>query len=262
MENIELESLTEEQLLALKQQANSLVQSLDESNLSEAKKIIHELGHYESKSISLDPDSLRDLLSSIHDVTRELQINEETAELVEDEESVNVSDRLDYIVQVTQKAANETMDAIDLGLPIAASLHDTSQALLEEWGKLKRRELKVGEFNQLSKRLDGFLSETCQQTEAIKDNYNKILITQEFQDLTGQVVQKIMALMQTVEHKVSELLQSAQSIEQTTGVTPECKEKANSKGSSGEGPQIKADQREDVVSGQDDVDDLLSSLGI
>ncbi|RMM12016.1 Protein phosphatase CheZ, partial [Pseudomonas syringae pv. maculicola] len=29
----------------------------------------------------------------------------------------------------------------------------------------------------------------------------------------------------------------------------------------GEGPQIHADKREDVVSGQDDVDDLLSSLG-
>lgn len=262
MGNIDIESITAEQLLVLKQQAGKLVESLGENNLSEAKNIIQSLGGHESNLVSLDHESLQDLLSCIHSITKELQINDSTVEEgVPESESVNVSERLSYIVQITQQAANKTMDAIDLGLPMVTGLHDTSEALKEEWAKLKRRELKVGEFNQLSKRLDGFLSETCQQAQEIRENYNSILVAQEFQDLTGQVVQKVMTVMQTVEGKVSELLQNAQSIEQTTGLKPEYEE-VKTDNSSGEGPQIKASQRDDVVSGQEDVDDLLSSLGI
>ena len=41
----------------------------------------------------------------------------------------------------------------------------------------------------------------------------------------------------------------------------QCKKKQEKSPSNGEGPQMHADKREDVVSGQDDVDDLLSSLG-
>lgn len=265
MDNIDIESISAEQLAVLKRQAEELVQSLDENNLVAAKNIIQTLGNYDSKSVSLDHESLQGLLSCVHGITKELQVDDSALDenMADESDSVNVSERLNYIVQITQQAANKTMDAIDLGLPMVAGLHDTSETLKAEWAKLKRRELKVGEFNQLSKRLDGFLSETCQQTEEIRDNYNSILVAQEFQDLTGQVVQKVMTVMQTVEDKVSELLQSAQLIEQSTGLQPVIsEEEPQNDNSSGEGPQIKAEQRDDVVSGQEDVDDLLSSLGI
>jgi len=52
----------------------------------------------------------------------------------------------------------------------------------------------------------------------------------------------------------------ASHVDQLTGTVHQIEEKEES-AEKGVGPQIKADEREDVVSGQDDVDDLLSSLG-
>ncbi|HET8848553.1 MAG TPA: protein phosphatase CheZ, partial [Marinobacter sp.] len=75
-----------------------------------------------------------------------------------------------------------------------------------------------------------------------------------------QVIQKVTALVKEVEENLLGLVVMASHVDQLTGTVHQIEEKKES-AEKGVGPQIKADQREDVVSGQDDVDDLLSSLG-
>ena len=80
-------------------------------------------------------------------------------------------------------------------------------------------------------------------------------MAQDYQDLTGQVIRKVITLVQDVEENLVELVkmfgrvdeynQAQQQPKKTTGV---------------EGPVVDKD-REDVLTNQDDVDDLLSSLG-
>jgi chemotaxis protein CheZ len=95
---------------------------------------------------------------------------------------------------------------------------------------------------------------------------NDILLAQDYQDLTGQVIKKVTALVADVENSLLKLVLMASHVDRFAGIHHDREqlrsEQAQQKEPSrGEGPQIHADKREDVVSGQDDVDDLLSSLG-
>ena len=77
------------------------------------------------------------------------------------------------------------------------------------------------------------------------------------------MIQKVTTLVKEVEDHLLNLVVMASHVDSITGTVHELddKEKQKESAEQGVGPQIKADERDDVVSGQDDVDDLLSSLG-
>jgi chemotaxis protein CheZ len=89
----------------------------------------------------------------------------------------------------------------------------------------------------------------------IRADLSEVLMAQDFQDLTGQVIQKVITLVQEVEEKLVQLIRITSSSEALPAREPK------PRGIEAEGPQMKSQQGADTVSGQDEVDDLLSSLG-
>lgn len=92
------------------------------------------------------------------------------------------------------------------------------------------------------------------------------MLAQDYQDLTGQVIKRVTALVTEVESNLLKLVLMASQVDRFAGIEHDHQQLRAEKDEEkhptrGEGPQIHADKREDVVSGQDDVDDLLSSLG-
>jgi chemotaxis protein CheZ len=82
-------------------------------------------------------------------------------------------------------------------------------------------------------------------------------MAQDFQDLTGQVIRKVIELVREVEDSLINMLTAF-------GISAEAmQEKSSPKLGDNlvEGPIVNAESRDDVVEDQDDVDDLLSSLG-
>jgi chemotaxis protein CheZ len=77
------------------------------------------------------------------------------------------------------------------------------------------------------------------------------------------VLKKVIALVTNMEKELVNLMRIAGQVEVIAGldVGGEIKEIVNTNRTEAEGPQIHAAMRDDVVQGQDDVDDLLSSLG-
>ena len=145
-------------------------------------------------------------------------------------------------------------------MPIAADLKTEAHGLRNEWHKLGRRQLTPEEFRQLYKRMDKFLNDLTQKSDQVHDNLSEILLAQGYQDLTGQLIQKVTTLVREVEENLVRLVKMAGRVDQITGIQHEFSF-AGTDVSKGEGPQLKKDERSDVVSSQDDVDDLLSSLG-
>ena len=173
----------------------------------------------------------------------------------------DASDRLEYVVQMTAKAANRTMDLVEEAMPKASALRDEAAELRDQWQKLRRREMAPAEFRELYARIDTFFVTLNTDAGAMYDNLSEILLAQDFQDLTGQVIQKVTTLVKEVEEHLLSLVVMASHVDQMTGTVHELEEREKISAEQGVGPQIKAEEREDVVSGQDDVDDLLSSLG-
>ena len=83
-------------------------------------------------------------------------------------------------------------------------------------------------------------------------------MAQGYQDLTGQVIRRVIELVKEVEDSLVNVLKVFG--EPEVGEATK-KQKKETEAHSPEGPIIDAESRDDVVSGQDDVDDLLSGLG-
>jgi chemotaxis protein CheZ len=178
----------------------------------------------------------------------------------------DATDRLSYVVQMTEKAANRTMDLVEESAPLLGGLSDEARQLGEEWGRFMRREIGADGFRDLARRIEQYLARSQRDTDALSGKLNDILLAQDYQDLTGQVIKRVTQLVTEVESNLVKLVMMASQVDRYAGIEHDhaalrAEQEQQKSPSRGEGPQIHADIREDVVSGQDDVDDLLSSLG-
>ncbi len=183
---------------------------------------------------------------------------------IESSEIQDASDRLNYVIEMTQNAADKTMDMVEASAPIALNLGEEAAALQAEWARLKRREMTADEFRGLYSRIDRFFGDMRGGTDELNKNLQDIILEQGFQDLTGQVLKRVIGLIVDVERNLVDLVRIASQVEEITGLSVQADTEAGAVKKpkiAAEGPQIHSAEREDVVCGQDEVDDLLSSLG-
>lgn len=159
--------------------------------------------------------------------------------------------RLDYIARMTEQAASKVLTAAEVAKPIADSLGASSAALSARWEKMFANQLSVDEFKALAADTRAFFAMAPGQLANNSQQLTEIMLAQDFQDLTGQVIKKVVETVQLFETRLIKVL-----IE----VMPESR-KAEAPSSLLNGPVVAAASRDDVVTDQGQVDDLLESLG-
>ncbi|SOB74835.1 chemotaxis protein CheZ [Marinobacter sp. LV10R510-11A] len=242
----------------LRQQAAELVKSVESGDYARSMSLINELSDVRDQSLYREVGRLT---RTLHEAIRNFQIvprSQEQKEVLS--VMTDASDRLAYVVQMTGQAANRTMDLVEESMPLAHVVRDEATSLREEWQRLRRREMQPAEFRELYGRIDAFFLSVTKDADTIYSSLSEILLAQDFQDLTGQVIQRVTALVKEVEEQMLSLVVMASHVDQLTGTVHQIDSHEVS-AEQGVGPQMKAEEREDVVSGQNDVDDLLSSLG-
>lgn len=247
----------------LKNRARELVDSLEKGNFTDAVQLIQELNQVRDRGLYLEVGKLT---RELHNAIVNFQIDPRLPHAQEVSQIADATDRLGYVVHMTEKAANRTMDLVEESAPLLNGLSDEALQLREQWGRFMRREIGADGFRELARRVDQFLARSQRDTDALSGKLNDILLAQDYQDLTGQVIKRVTQLVTEVESNLVKLVLMASQVDRFVGIEHDHnalraeadKQKDTSRG---EGPQMNADKREDVVSGQDDVDDLLSSLG-
>jgi chemotaxis protein CheZ len=192
---------------------------------------------------------LGQLTRTLHDSLRELgydKMIEKAAQAIPD-----TQDRLQYIADMTEKAAIRTLAATEAAQPIQEDIGSQADTLASDWDRLFASELSVDEFKALAGRTREFLHAVPDRTRATNGHLLEIMMAQDFQDLTGQVIKKMMEMTRQVEKQLLELL-----LDQ---LPQERKDAIEASGLAG--PVIKADGAPDAVTDQKQVDDLLESLG-
>lgn len=249
-------------LSQLQDASKNLVEELQQDNFENASEIIHQLTEARDAHIFKSVGQLtRALHTAIVNFNVDADITTNPPEIKNSEIS-DATDRLNYVLELTQAAADKTMDKVEACAPVAMNLREESHTLKEEWNKLRRREMSKDEFKNLFERIDEFLDQMDEGTALLNVNLQDIILEQGFQDLTGQALKKVITLVTDVEQELVNLMRIAGQVETVTGMASDEESKGGSKNNiNGEGPAMHADTRDDVVSGQDDVDDLLSSLG-
>ena len=169
------------------------------------------------------------------------------------EEIPDARQRLSYIMHMTEQAASRVLNATELVQPVQNRLQADAAELEQRWDQLFANDLSVDEFKALARETRGFIGQVGTATALTSEQLTEIMMAQDFQDLTGQVIKRVVELAQTLESELIDLLLI---------VAPEGRAAARKKDDSLlNGPVIDAANRSDVVSTQEQVDDLLDSLG-
>ena len=233
--------------------AKALVAALEAGDNESANEIVKNLTSKENRELF---DEVGKLTRQLHDSLRNFQLDQKIANLATDD-IPDAKERLNYVMNITEQAANKTMDAIDASLPLADKINSDVSKLKPDWEKLMQRQIELGEFKSLCYSINEFMQSAEQDTAKIHSLMTEILLAQDFQDLTGQVIKRVIELVQEVEESLIHLL----TVFGEPSSSPANEEKKPADKNGAEGPIIDAETREDAVSSQDEVDDLLSSLG-
>ena len=201
-------------------------------------------------------NTAEELLGRIGQLTR--QLREGLRELGLDKEVAKAAqaipdarDRLAYVAATTERAAHRALNAIDVAQPLQEGLASEAKGLSKRWDEWFANPVELDHARALVMDTRGYLQDVPQKANAINTQLMEILMAQDFQDLTGQVIKKMMEVVNDVETQLLQVLIDNSPAEKRQEVVSHSLQN---------GPQI-VPGNPDAVADQSQVDDLLESLG-
>ena len=195
-------------------------------------------------------ERLGGIVRLLHDSLRELGYDKALTEA--SSAIVDAQDRLEYVATLTEQAANKVLNTLDEGMPAQDKLSKQAQDMDKRWNDLFAGKLGLDEFKALAGDSRQFAQAVSVATEAEKARLLDIMMAQDFQDITGQLIKKVVTITKTVENELAQLLRD--------NAPPETRAKLAEKEAAPvvlmQGPSVP-----DVALDQDNVDDLLADLG-
>ena len=164
----------------------------------------------------------------------------------------NTRDRLNYVVGKTSQAADRALTAVEVARPLQERLGENAGKLTERWDAWFEEPQPLDEARELVKETRTFLLDVPATAQQTNQQLTEIMMAQDFQDLTGQVLQSLMHVIETVEKELISVLVENMSERDASAATGDAHLK--------NGPQIDT-RAEGIVASQEQVDDLLESLG-
>ncbi|WP_262965631.1 protein phosphatase CheZ [Methylobacter psychrophilus] len=188
-------------------------------------------------------DRLGSVVRQLHDALQQLgygQILDATLRDISDSQ-----DRLEYIASLTEQSANKVLNAVDEGLPVQDEQMIKAGNLERRWNDMLVGEFATAELKLLALDSCDFTRNVARDSEAEKARLMEIMMAQDFQDITGQIIKKVVTLTQKLEKELTQLLQDY-------AVTPLPNKSVD---------LLAGPSTPDLAMDQDDVDSMLADLG-
>tara|TARA_R110000824_G_scaffold218100_2_gene404641 strand:- start:25249 stop:25935 length:687 start_codon:yes stop_codon:yes gene_type:complete len=204
-------------------------------------EMVHRIGH---------------LTRLLRDSMKELGLDQQITQAAQAIPDAN--DRLNYVALMTEQAAERALNAVERAQPVQDTLEADGAAINQRWQAAAANLAVVGEDPKLVEDTQNFLgSKLPAATGATQKELLEIMMAQDFQDLTGQVIKKMMEVIKLIEEQLVQVL-----VDNVPNVTDGVKveDGRDEHARLRNGPQV-GESKVDAVSGQDQVDDLLDELG-
>lgn len=215
--------------------AQDLVLALQNEDLSKVESIIDTMTEIRESELY---QQVSELTSNLHQTLDELN---DTSLLMQTKHDIpDATERLHYVIQTTEEASNKTLDEAEQALQIL----DGVNVLLE---------------NELPTE---FLETLKPEMDLLASKLTNIMLAQSFQDLTGQVLNRVILIISSLEQSLIELIDQSTHDYHSIPDKEESSENKHQSEMKGVGPNVTKQAKKDIVESQDDIDDLLSDLGI
>jgi chemotaxis protein CheZ len=185
---------------------------------------------------------------TLHDSLRELGLDKVVQQATQ--EMPDVRERLNYVARMTEQAAQRVLNATDTAIPLQERIDAGAEEVLSGWKSALKEPFSEERYRDMATLTMQCRVDMRSDTGATKQQLLDIMMAQDFQDLTGQVIRKVTELAHNLEQQLVQLL--------IDYAPSEIRRESNN--TLLNGPQIDP-TKSDVVSSQSQVDDLLDSLG-
>lgn len=239
-----------EQKTANLENARALVAALEADDETEVSRCITVLAANQQSTVF---EEVGRMTREVHEALMTFAQDERLNDLTQ-ADMPDARDRLRYVITLTEQAANRTLTVVEAAQPIADRLTDRSLRLRDQLAQVAVAEADNDRLVTVINTVSEYLESILRNGDTIKTQLNEVMMAQEFQDLSGQMLMRVIDLLEQLEKKLVGLLR-------VTG-TPQSQPKDSTSQADlrqGLGPQMAGGS--DVAKSQDDVDDLLASLG-
>ncbi len=162
------------------------------------------------------------------------------------QELPTINNQLSYVEKLSKDAAEKVLNATDEAIPVQTRLVRQLDDLNKEWDGLLSKKSLRSEYNQSVSKILAFLELTNKEALKTKEQLLEIMMAQDFQDLTGQIIKKIMLSLVNIETQLIKLL-------------------VDSKNNFDKGYKLNSNEtkqsKNNNFESQKEVDDFLSNLG-
>ncbi|MRV76546.1 protein phosphatase CheZ [Duganella sp. FT92W] len=240
----DLESLFDEVAASRTPEAAPAAAAAPAASATEAAPAVAAEGDHDGNPMF---ERLGGIVRLLHDSLRELGYDKALTEA--SAQIGDAQDRLEYVASLTEQAANKVLNTLDDGMPAQDVLSKKSKEMEDRWAALFAGKLSIDEFKVLAGDSRAFAAAVSEATEAEKARLLEIMMAQDFQDITGQLIKKVVVITKTVESELAQLLRD--------NAPADKREKmAQKEVQLMSGPSVPT-----IALNQDSVDDLLADLG-
>ncbi|MBK4736095.1 protein phosphatase CheZ [Noviherbaspirillum pedocola] len=149
-------------------------------------------------------DSLGHIVRQLHDSLRELGYDRSLNDI--SSEVTDAAGRLEYIATLTEQAANKVLNSIDDAMPVQDDLARKAGEIEGRWNALFEGKMSVEDFKLLARDSRQYAADSGTAAEAEKARLMTIMMAQDFQDITGQIIKKVIGITQKLERELAQLL--------------------------------------------------------
>ncbi len=140
------------------------------------------------------------LTRMLRDSLRELGLDQAIAEAAE--AIPDARDRLDYVVQMTAQAAERALNSVEASQPHQDAMEKGAKALTKRWDEWFENPIELADARELVTDTRQFLGDVPGHTSFTNAQLLDIMMAQDFQDLTGQVIKRMMDVIQEIERQL------------------------------------------------------------
>jgi len=197
-------------------------------------------------------DSLRQLDQRLRSALDQFRLDPRLLRLA-GKEIPDARARLDHVLRLTDEAAHRTMDLVESSTPLVARTAVAAASLRAECSEARESGAASPYWHELLARLESHFTAAHADGETVKTNLVEVLMAQSYQDLSGQIIRRVIELVAQLEDELARLVQGSDGA--VSGNRRAAAEAENA--SRGLGPAIPGISVS-TVDGQQDVDELLA----
>lgn len=160
----------------------------------------------------------------------------------------NARERLSHIGKLTENAANTVLTNVESNLPAQQAISTDADHLLSKWDSSMIHALTPEQLQALAELTRTFIQNSKNRSLETQTALTNIMMAQDFQDLTGQLIIKVVDLLERTERDLLSILISGAPAE---SILKQKKEEFLAGPGTVGGIQLS----------QDNIDDLLTDLG-